>query len=33
MRALDLASFAFAVALMVAVAHAAETPRQIKGLT
>jgi uncharacterized membrane protein len=32
MRALDLAPVAFAVALMVPVAHAAETPRDIKGL-
>ena len=32
MRAFDLAPFAFAVALIVPVAHAAETPRDIKGL-
>jgi hypothetical protein len=32
MRALDLAPFAFAVGLIVQVAHAAETPRDIKGL-
>jgi uncharacterized membrane protein len=32
MRALDLAPFAFAVALIVPVAHAAEPPRDIKGL-
>jgi uncharacterized membrane protein len=32
MRARDLAPFAFAVALMVPAAHAAETPRDIKGL-
>ncbi len=32
MRALDLAPFAFAVALVVPAAHAAETPRDIKGL-
>ncbi len=32
MRALDLAPFAFAVALVVPAAHAADTPRDIKGL-
>jgi uncharacterized membrane protein len=32
MRARDLVPFAFAVALMVPAAHAAETPRDIKGL-
>jgi uncharacterized membrane protein len=32
MRVLDLAPFAFAVALVVPVAHAAEPPRDIKGL-
>jgi uncharacterized membrane protein len=32
MRALDLAPFAFAVALVVPAAHAAEPPRDIKGL-
>jgi uncharacterized membrane protein len=32
MRALDVAPFAFAVALIIPVAHAAETPREIKGL-
>ena len=32
MRALDLAPFAFAVALIVPAAHAAETPHDIKGL-
>jgi hypothetical protein len=32
MRALDLAPFVFAVALVVPAAHAAETPRDIKGL-
>ena len=32
MRALDLAPFAFAVALVIPVAHAAEPPRDIKGL-
>jgi uncharacterized membrane protein len=32
MRALDLAPFAFAIGLLVPAAHAAETPRDIKGL-
>jgi len=32
MRALDLARFVFALGLIVPVAHAAETPRDIKGL-
>jgi len=32
MRALDVAPFAFAVALIMPVAHAAETSREIKGL-
>lgn len=32
MRALDLAPFAFALALVIPAAHAADTPRDIKGL-